>query len=116
MEFPNTLVTNTPLTLTLMKKELISETYVSWLNDKKLMQYSNQRFFQHSKETCIKFLETFDKSSNIFLAIINENNSKLKLFFNIDDSSFILESNNYIIDLKRTTFKGSILEIFFSEL
>ena len=46
--------------------------------------------------------------------IINENNSKLKLFFNKDDSSFILESNNYIIDLNRvdTTEVSSLFSYF----
>ena len=33
--------------------------------------------------------------------IINENNSKLKLFFNKNDSNFILESNSYMIDVNK---------------
>ena len=33
--------------------------------------------------------------------VINENNSKLKLFFNKNDPNFILESNNYMIDVNK---------------
>ena len=53
----------------------------------------------------ISTLLNFD-SLNYFIdnnrdIIINENNSKLKLFFNKDDANFILESNNYMIDINK---------------
>ena len=53
----------------------------------------------------ISTLLNFD-SLNYFIEnnrdiIINENNSKLKIFFNKNDSNFILESNNYMIGINK---------------
>jgi len=66
----------------------------------------------------ISTLLNFD-SLNYFIdnnrdIIINENNSKLKLFFNKDDSNFILESNNYIIDFNKidTTDSNTLFSYF----
>ena len=46
--------------------------------------------------------------------IINENNSKLKLFFKKTDPNFILESNNYMIDVNKidSTDIGTLFSYF----
>lgn len=47
----------------------ITEKYISWLNDRELMRYSNQRFIQHTVDSCRRYLAGFENSDNLFLAI-----------------------------------------------
>jgi [ribosomal protein S5]-alanine N-acetyltransferase len=47
----------------------INANYVSWLNDSRLMRYSNQRFKIHNQSTCEAYFESFEGTSNLFLAI-----------------------------------------------
>lgn len=49
----------------------ITAEYISWLNDPVVMRFSNQRFVRHSAETCIRYLSTFEGSSNHFLKIVD---------------------------------------------
>ena len=44
----------------------ISDDYISWLNDKKIVRYSNQRFITHNWETSKNFLDSFENSPNYF--------------------------------------------------
>lgn len=48
---------------------MITERYMSWLNDPILMRYSNQRFKTHSFESCLQYQKSFDYLSNYFLAV-----------------------------------------------
>ena len=50
----------------------ISEQYLSWLNDSKHMQYSDQQFTSHSYDSAKVYLESFINSPNLFLKIQNE--------------------------------------------
>lgn len=63
----------------------INETYLSWLNDKDLMKYSNQRFFLHNFETSLNYLNKFKNSSNIFIAIYVQENFVGTMTCYIDD-------------------------------
>jgi RimJ/RimL family protein N-acetyltransferase len=47
----------------------ISDEYVSWLNDPNVVKYSNQRFFRHTRETCKRYLDGFEGTSNLFIKI-----------------------------------------------
>jgi [ribosomal protein S5]-alanine N-acetyltransferase len=47
----------------------ISEEYVSWLNNRQLMQYSEQRHCQHTVESCEDYLQGFKAGDDLFLAI-----------------------------------------------
>lgn len=47
----------------------INATYLSWLNDPDVTRFSNQRFHQHTPESCAAYLESFAVSSNSFLLI-----------------------------------------------
>ncbi len=49
--------------------ESITDEYVNWLNDKEVVRFSNQRFMQHSKESCLAYLQSFQGTDNIFLSI-----------------------------------------------
>jgi len=47
----------------------ISEKYLSWLNNPEYMQYSTQRFFDHTFDSTLSYLESFTNSSNHFFSI-----------------------------------------------
>jgi RimJ/RimL family protein N-acetyltransferase len=49
--------------------ELITDAYLSWLNDKSLMRYSRQRFVHHTRESAVAYLRSFENSPNKFWAI-----------------------------------------------
>jgi len=49
----------------------ITPTYLSWLNDPLVVQYSNQRFFQHDELSCRKYLSNFKNSPSAFLAVVH---------------------------------------------
>jgi RimJ/RimL family protein N-acetyltransferase len=48
----------------------ISAKYVSWLNDPIVVRFSNQRFRQHTWQTCIAYLNSFKGTDNMFMAIL----------------------------------------------
>ncbi len=47
----------------------ICEQYIGWLNDPKVVCYSNQRFKKHDEASSRSYLQSFNASSNLFLAI-----------------------------------------------
>ena len=55
----------------------INATYISWLNDSIIMQYSNQRFLTHSKMSCLDYLKSFRDTTNSFFAIEDSDSNKL---------------------------------------
>lgn len=57
-------------------KTYITDKYISWLNDKNLMQYSEQRHHKHNKKTCLNYLKNFKSGGNLFFAIIDVNNNE----------------------------------------
>ena len=55
------------------KEIFITKTMIDWLNNKNLMRYSEQRFFKHSKVSCIKFYLDNLRNKNLYYAIFDEN-------------------------------------------
>jgi ribosomal-protein-alanine N-acetyltransferase len=47
----------------------INDDYISWLNDKNVMKYSNQRFLVHSMDSCLQYHAAFEGSDNLFMGI-----------------------------------------------
>lgn len=47
----------------------ISAEYIAWLNDPRVVRYSNQRFLTHTRESCRRYFESFLSTSNLFLSI-----------------------------------------------
>lgn len=47
----------------------ITAEYVGWLNDPVVTQFSNQRFFCHTAESCAQYVAGFVGSGNLFLKI-----------------------------------------------
>jgi len=66
-EFPET--TDGVVRVISFNENHLNEKYISWLNDKDVVRYSEQRHFQHSLESCRKYYEHQILSDNYFLAI-----------------------------------------------
>lgn len=59
------------------KKSDITKTYISWLNDKSIMKFSENRHFRFTKKKCLLFYEKNKKNKNFFFII--KKNNKLKI-------------------------------------
>jgi RimJ/RimL family protein N-acetyltransferase len=70
------LIESERLIISSFKTEDISMEYISWLNNKEINKYSNQRFIQHTYNSSRAYLETFSKSNNLFLSIKEKNLKK----------------------------------------
>ena len=57
------------LRLSRFTQEHVNASYIGWLNDPKVMKYSNQRFIRHTPETCVRYLQSFTDTNNRFYAI-----------------------------------------------
>lgn len=55
--------------LTAFTEANLTQDYLSWLNDRQLMKFSNQRFRTHSMESCRAYLATFVGSDHMLIAI-----------------------------------------------
>ncbi len=62
--------------INLFKLENITDTYLAWLNDAVTMQYSNQRFHHHTRQTSLAYLQSFVGTENLFLTISLKNDEK----------------------------------------
>ena len=49
----------------------IDERYLGWLQDPEVTRFSNQRFKQHTIETCVSYQSSFQGSSNCFLLLVH---------------------------------------------
>lgn len=47
----------------------IAPAYLGWLNDPEVVRFSNQRFRHHDTATARIYLQSFDDTDNLFLAI-----------------------------------------------
>ncbi len=50
--------------------EHLTERYVGWLNDPEVVKYSDQRFRQHTLESCRAYWESFAGTPNYFWALV----------------------------------------------
>lgn len=48
----------------------ITETYLDWLEDKELMRFSEQRFYEHTAATALQYAQTLREEGGLFLAIV----------------------------------------------
>jgi [ribosomal protein S5]-alanine N-acetyltransferase len=55
----------------------VNSIYVSWLNDKSIVRYSNQRFLTHSIESCKNYVTSFSGSPNRLLKIVSRDNGQM---------------------------------------
>ena len=74
---PNTITAiDTGLKLCRFDESFIGEHYLSWLNNRELMRYSRQRRTEHTKESCLSYLKSFDGSPNYFFAVIDSSDNR----------------------------------------
>lgn len=49
--------------------EDISDSYIAWLNDPMVVRFSNQRFLTHDRASCLRYLDSFSGTDNLFLSV-----------------------------------------------
>lgn len=57
-------------------REHITEEYLSWLNDKELMKFSNQRFQTHTRETAERYLAALNSTGSLLLMLLEKKTNK----------------------------------------
>ncbi len=75
-------------------KNDITSTHISWLNDKLVTQFSEQRFLNHTRKSCLNYLKSFDNTNNLYLSIKKKDDG-----IPIGSLSVYYDSNNYIADM-----------------
>lgn len=55
----------------------ITDDFVSFLNNTKVVRYSNQRFIRHTPESCLNYMKSFTDTDSIYLAIEDKDNGEL---------------------------------------
>ena len=84
--------------------EHLSEKYLSWLNDKDVVKYSEQRHKIHSITSCKEYYLSQKKTDNLFLAIetgpgfnihIGNIGVNIDVVNNVADVSIIIGDKNY---------------------
>jgi len=55
----------------------INDSYIGWLNDQNVMKFSNQRFFVHNMESCLRYQASFEGTDNLFIGIRRLSDDKL---------------------------------------
>jgi len=47
----------------------ITDTYIGWLNDPEVTQFSNQRFLKHDRDSCMRYLASFVNPNSLLLSV-----------------------------------------------
>ena len=81
------------LRLEKFSKKYLTKEYLSWLNNKELMKYSENRHITHTLESCQKYHESFQDSHNLLFAVINDQNK------HIGNINAYIDKNNAIADI-----------------
>jgi RimJ/RimL family protein N-acetyltransferase len=62
-------ITGSTIALRRFTIEDITPSYLSWLNDKELMRFSEQSRNTHTRESSLEYLQSFNGSSNYFWSV-----------------------------------------------
>lgn len=46
----------------------IDDSYIGWLNDPDVVRFSNQRFLRHDRKSCLRYLDSFEGTANLFMS------------------------------------------------
>lgn len=49
--------------------EDVTDRYIGWLNDPMVVRFSNQRFLTHDRSSCLRYLDSFAGTDNLFLSV-----------------------------------------------
>lgn len=55
--------------LTRFTEQDVTNDYIGWLNDPVVTRFSNQRFLSHDRESCRRYLRSFEGTPNIFASV-----------------------------------------------
>jgi len=47
----------------------ITDDYIGWLNDPEVTRFSNQRFVRHDRDSCARYLASFEGTPSLFLSV-----------------------------------------------
>ena len=67
----------------------ITEAYLSWLNDKELMKFSNQRHLNHTRASSESYLNSFDQNSSFIFKIVAETEMIGTLSISLDKHNLV---------------------------
>ena len=86
------IIENNIFKITFFKKENIDENYLSWINDKKLMKYSNNKKINY--KTSLEYLKSFNNKDTFFFSIFEKKTNKI-----IGTTTIYLDQINKIANL-----------------
>ena len=64
---------NKKISLAPFEETFITDEYVSWLNNKTLMQFSEHRHKEHTLNSCYEYFNSFQNSENVLYAVLDKN-------------------------------------------
>ena len=76
------------------EERFITSEYIGWLNNKSLMQFSEQRHNNHTKKTCKNYYRSFSNSDNLLYAILNAKNNE-----HVGNINAYIDSSNKVADM-----------------
>lgn len=83
------------LKLVKFSKKFITQEYISWLNNKKINKFSEQRYFKHTYKSSLNFYYNNIKNQNLFFASIDIKKNK-----HIGNIIGILDKQNSICEIR----------------
>jgi RimJ/RimL family protein N-acetyltransferase len=94
MAFLSNHILSPRLCITNFDESDIDNHYLSWLNDPKVTEFSNQRFSSHNFKTSLIYLKSFENTNNYFLKITLQD-KKIK----IGTLTIYYEKNHEVADI-----------------
>ena len=76
------------------RESYITSEYLTWLNDKDLMRFSEQRHLNHTIESAKNYLESFNGTTNFFWAIFTKDGER-----HIGTVNSYVDRNNLVADI-----------------
>jgi len=87
-------VSDAQIVLSAVEASDITSQLVDWLTDPEVVTYSQQRFRQHSIDTCLAYLDSFTGTKNLYLKIVLAPKSEF-----IGTLSAYFDENNASVDI-----------------
>jgi len=73
----------------------LTEEYVSWLNDREVVRYSEQRHKSHTLASCSDYYKSFQDKCDLFLVIL----TKDQPINHIGNITVLIDTNNLVADI-----------------
>ena len=80
----------------------ITPQYISWLNDRELVKYSEQRHYKHTFKTCLEYYKSFIGSSNLFYAVTDAESNE-----HVGNITAFIDVHNKVADIGILIAKGN---------